>query len=115
MGAGAADFNVATTQIVVDGRVYGDASELPPEARRKYEAAMRRLDADGNGVPDMLEGSAPLVAAGAARSPSAGAPIVGASPQVESTDRRFWLGLVVVMLIIAAVMAVWLGPSLLAR
>jgi hypothetical protein len=113
-GAGATDLNVATTQIVVDGRTYRDASELPPEARRKYEAAMRRLDADGNGVPDMVEGSTPL-AAGASRSPTPGAPIVGAAPQVESTDRRFWLGLVVVTLIIVAVLAVWLGPGMLAR
>ena len=106
---------VATTQIVVDGRAYGDASQLPPEAREKYEAAMRRLDADGNGVLDVLEGSAPFAAASASRSSAASAPIVGAAPQVKSTDRRFWLGLVIVALIIVAALGVWLGPALLAR
>ena len=76
---------------------------------------MRRMDADGNGVPDMLEGAAPLAGAGASRSPAAGVPVASAAPQVESTDRRFWIGLVVVLAIIGVVLAIWLGPSLLAR
>jgi hypothetical protein len=114
-GAGTADISVSTTQIVADGRVYRDASELPPEARARYEAAMRRLDADGNGVLDVLEGGAPTAGARDAATSATGVSLAGASPPVESTDRRFWFGLVIVALVVIAALAVWLAPSLLAR
>ncbi len=45
-----------TTQFAVDGKVYSNLDELPPEARRKYEQAMGRLDANRNGIPDLIEG-----------------------------------------------------------
>jgi hypothetical protein len=46
-----------STQFVVDGQVYSNVDELPPEARRKYEQTMGRLDANRNGIPDLLEGN----------------------------------------------------------
>jgi hypothetical protein len=49
------------SQFVLDGKVYTSLDELPPEARLKYDQAIARLgplmsDANGNGIPDMLEG-----------------------------------------------------------
>jgi hypothetical protein len=43
--------------IVINGREYESADEMPPEIREVYERALAlTADADGNGVPDVLEG-----------------------------------------------------------
>jgi hypothetical protein len=43
--------------IVIDGKTYNSAEEMPPDVRQKYEAAMRSLgDANGNRIPDTFEG-----------------------------------------------------------
>ena len=67
-GSGGLNSNIKITpiaansaNIIVDGKIYSDANELPPEARQKYEQAMAKLrqrmgDANQNGVPDLLEG-----------------------------------------------------------
>lgn len=52
---------VNSANIIVDGKIYSNANELPPEARQKYEQAMAKLgqrmgDTNQNGVPDLLEG-----------------------------------------------------------
>lgn len=41
--------------IVIDGKTYKSVDEMPEEIRRKYEEAMRNLDKNGNGTPDILE------------------------------------------------------------
>ena len=41
--------------VFYQGKAYQNLDELPPEARARYEEAMRQLDKDGNGVPDILE------------------------------------------------------------
>lgn len=46
----------APAKIIYEGRMYESLDELPPEARLKYQAAMAKLDADGNGIPDFVEG-----------------------------------------------------------
>ena len=49
------------TRITVNGREHQRVDEMPPEVRRQYERAMSMLaDADGNGVPDILEGGASI-------------------------------------------------------
>lgn len=48
----------AATTFVVDGKAYQSLDELPSEARQRYEQAMARFDANGDGVPDMLQGGA---------------------------------------------------------
>ncbi len=50
-------------KIKVNGREYDRPEELPPELRRLYDEALRRLgpafaDRDGNGIPDIAEGKA---------------------------------------------------------
>ena len=58
-GAEAAPARVLqSTQFIVDGKAYSSLDELPAEARQKYEQAMRRLDANRDGVPDLFEGQA---------------------------------------------------------
>jgi hypothetical protein len=41
--------------IVIDGKTYKSVDEMPPDIRATYEEAMRSLDKDSNGKPDMLE------------------------------------------------------------
>ena len=46
---------VNSMKIIVDGKQFRGIENLPPEVRARYEEAMRQLDADGNGVPDVVE------------------------------------------------------------
>ncbi len=43
-------------KIIVDGKEFNGLEGLPPEARAKYKAAMGKLDANKNGIPDFVEG-----------------------------------------------------------
>ncbi len=60
-----------TTQFVVDGKAYNNLDELPAEARQKYMQAIGRLDANRNGIPDLLEHSSVGVAAQPTAAPPA--------------------------------------------
>ena len=42
----------APAKIIYEGKMYESLDELPPEARLKYQAAMAKLDTDGNGIPE---------------------------------------------------------------
>lgn len=46
--------------IVIDGKTYKSLEEMPPDIRAKYEEAMRSVDKDRNGMPDMLETTNPF-------------------------------------------------------
>jgi hypothetical protein len=46
---------VNSMKIIVDGKEFNSLESLPPEARAKYEAAMGKLDANRNGIPDFVE------------------------------------------------------------
>jgi len=46
--------------IVIDGKTYKSVDEMPEDVRRKYEDAIRNLDKNQNGLPDMLENSNPF-------------------------------------------------------
>jgi hypothetical protein len=43
-------------EIVIDGKQDDGLENLPPEARARYEEAMGKLDANRNGIPDVVEG-----------------------------------------------------------
>jgi hypothetical protein len=45
-----------TTKVIFNGREYASPEEMPPEVRARCDTIMGRLDADHNGVPDVLEG-----------------------------------------------------------
>jgi hypothetical protein len=53
--------------IVVDGKTYSSAADLPPDAREAYERAMSAFaDRDGDGVPDIFGAAgSPAAASGA--------------------------------------------------
>lgn len=97
-----------STQFIVDGKAYSSLDELPVEARQKYEQAMGRLDANRNGIPDLLEGSALNVAA---PSPSTPTPtptampslvqVIG-EPQPASRATMLLVAVVVVLLLAGA-------------
>ncbi len=65
---------VQKTSIIFNGQVYDQLSDLPPEAREKYQKMMGKYDADGNGIPDFAERVASFGI------PSAPEPTVGAVP-----------------------------------
>jgi hypothetical protein len=46
---------ISSMKIIVDGKEFGSIENLPPEARARYEAAMGKLDANRNGIPDFVE------------------------------------------------------------
>jgi hypothetical protein len=48
-----------TSKLIINGREYAGPDELPPELRAQYDRLMGQLDADHNGIPDMLEKGAP--------------------------------------------------------
>jgi hypothetical protein len=53
-------FQMASRQVIVDGKLYSSPEELSPEQREKYDQAMAKMsqvmgDANQNGVPDILE------------------------------------------------------------
>jgi hypothetical protein len=55
-----------TLNFNVDGKSYSSLAEMPVDVRAKYELAMGSLgqvmrDADGNGVPDIMEGKEPVL------------------------------------------------------
>jgi len=47
---------MSSTKIIVNGQSYDDIEQLPPDVRAKYQKAMGAMDANGNGVPDFMEG-----------------------------------------------------------
>jgi hypothetical protein len=47
---------INTTKIIVNGQVYENLDQLPPDVRAKYEQAMGAMDANKNGIPDFVEG-----------------------------------------------------------
>ncbi len=55
-GIGQVNIQAVHTRIVVNGQAYSSVEEMPPEVHQQYEQAMAKVDADRNGVPDVLEG-----------------------------------------------------------
>src|SRR5512134_1725163 len=47
---------VNSIKIFVDGKEFNGLESLPPEHRARYDEAMRKLDANRNGIPDFVEG-----------------------------------------------------------
>ena len=45
-------------RIVINGKTYNSVDEMPEDARRDYENAMRNFDKNQNGMPGALEGMA---------------------------------------------------------
>ncbi len=72
--------------IMYDGQMYHGLDQLPPEARAKYEKFQAQFDANGNGLPDALEGflgaMLPVTAAPANPADAANAPAFAASAPI---------------------------------
>ena len=99
-----------TQKIIFDGQVYHSVDEMPAEARQAYQRALGTLDADQNGVPDMLEGDHPQ-ASFSTQPIAATPPIIPAVPtDLGGGDgqrlRRIVATVVVLLLGLAAVAAI---------
>lgn len=44
------------TQYVINGKTYAGLEVMPPEVRKQYQQLIQHVDANSDGVPDMLEG-----------------------------------------------------------
>jgi hypothetical protein len=115
---------VTQTTFVVDGKTYYSLDELPPDARQKYEAAMSKMDANRDGVPDLLMSvSTPgQTVSQSAKSANTSAWLTSVEPkpavssmlqppviETESSDGRLALaGCVVIVLVIGAALMAYL-------
>jgi hypothetical protein len=108
---------VNSMKIIVNGKEFNGIENLPPEARAKYEAAMGKLDANHNGIPDFVEGMIKTTnqATGsstnfAAETPTSSAPLPVSPTITPDTSNGLMLalaGLFIFLLCVAAGGAVW--------
>lgn len=117
----------APAKIIYEGRMYESLDELPPEARLKYQAAMAKLDADGNGIPDFVEGifgmqagakpgplpdwlAAGLQQKGQAFPSSPPSPAINSAPNIEPEGinwRAVIISLVLVAVLLLGAVTLW--------
>lgn len=65
---------VEHTSITINGKAYASPDEMPPDVRQAYDDAIRQIDANRNGIPDVLEqtaGQARTLSSAVDRLPSA--------------------------------------------
>jgi hypothetical protein len=108
---------VNSMKIVVDGKEFNGLDGLPPEARAKYEAAMGKLDANHNGIPDFAEEMIKTTNQAtssstnfAAETPTSSAPLPVSPTITPDTSNGLMLalaGLFIFLLCVAAGGAVW--------
>ena len=121
-------FNVQVNRptIIHDGQVYHSVDELPADLRAKYEEKMNALDADHNGIPDILEGRmgnsasaspdpapTPSLAPSEPDFPVSAAIPISATPVIEPEDnssslRWIILGAGLLFIVCLGVLAAWL-------
>ena len=110
---------VSSMKIIIDGKEFNGMDHLPPEARARYEAAMGKLDANKNGIPDFVEGmlntatpnhSQPVAAGYPVETPRASTSIPASPTITPDTSNGLMLalaGLFVLFLCAIAAGAVW--------
>ncbi len=108
---------VNSMKIIVDGKEFNGIENLPPEARARYEAAMGKLDANQNGIPDFVEGmikttnqTSSSSTSLAAETPRSSAPLPVTPTITPDTSNGLMLalaGLFIFLLCVAVGGAVW--------
>lgn len=101
-------------EIVIDGKEFDGLENLPPEARARYEAAMGKLDANRNAIPDFVEGmmnaSKNTSLSAGAETPRRSAP-QPVSPTITPDTSSGWMlvlsGLFLLVLCAAGTVGVW--------
>ena len=113
----AGDAAVNSLKIIVDGKEFNGIEDLPPEARARYEAAMGKLDLNGNGIPDFLEGminttnQTENISTGiGTERPPRSAPMPG-SPAIAPDTSNGWMlalaGLFILLVCVTGAAGVW--------
>jgi hypothetical protein len=110
---------VSSMKIIVDGKEFNGVENLPPEARAKYEAAIAKLDANKNGIPDFLEGAhsrtkqSTTISARFEMKPQPATSSLPVSPTVTQTPdtsngwRLMLAGLIILFLCVAGAAGAW--------
>ena len=108
---------VNNMKIVIDGKEFDGLENLPPEAQAIYKEAMRKLDANRNGIPDVIEGMRNTASHMANSSVSVGAEVprrsafLPASPTITPDTSNGWMlvlaGLFMLALCMAGAAGVW--------
>ncbi|HVM72409.1 MAG TPA: hypothetical protein VMT91_11675 [Anaerolineales bacterium] len=92
-------------KIVFNGKEYGSVDEMPAEQRGLYEQVRGMIDANQNGIPDMLEGGqAPTVGPAIYDTLRESAPIVS-QPVAQPKNSTRTLLVVVVGILIFVILA----------
>lgn len=107
----------SSMKIIIDGKEFDGLDGLPPESRAKFQEAMRSIDANRNGVPDVTESIMRTANQNkmATSSPGMGAQHRSTSAPANSTvtpeTSNGWMlvlsGLFLFLLCLAGVSAVW--------
>ncbi len=98
---------VQTSRIVYEGREYNSPTDLPPEARRRYEQALSKLNQVAGGIISDMDPQPPVVNSGAVGStddPWALPPLVTSSEENRAARVRqlaLVLGIFLIVLLIA--------------
>ncbi|MCA1554633.1 MAG: hypothetical protein LC737_09675 [Chloroflexi bacterium] len=115
-GKNVAATNFTTSTIIYEGKTYNSADELPPEAKAKYDAALKKLGGDVNkdGIADALEDK--VAANSQSKSPvvsvntvTMGAPPNNVATHTTTSSNLTWLVLTAFLLaVIAALVVMWI-------
>jgi hypothetical protein len=88
----------SSSTIIYDGKTYASVNDLPPEARQKYEEAMAKLDANHDGIPDVLNGNVSKVQFKTNFKVGSGTGNVNAN-QPANDSRMLFVGLAIILLL----------------
>ena len=107
---------VNNMKIIIDGKEFNRLEDLPPEARARYEQAMAKLDANGNGIPDFVEGmlnttnQTTNISTSLGTEPPSPARL-STSPAIEPDKSNSWMlaffGLLLFLFCVAGAAGVW--------
>ena len=108
-GTGGTSLSVTNSRIIFNGQEYGSVDEMPPDARRAFEDAMRRVDGNADGLPDALQRQDGAPAAFSqvdqisTGRPGSSAPVFLGSRDRRGGDSRFWIAIAVIIVLLAII------------
>ncbi len=98
-------------KIIVDGKEFNRLEDLPLEVRARYEKAMAKLDANGNGIPDFVEGLSNTTNQTTNISTNLEMEPLSTSPAIEPDKSNGWMlaffGLLLFLVYVAGAAGVW--------
>ena len=119
-GAQGAGINIRAlsgSKIIFNGTEYESPDKMPPDVRQAYERVMASVDANRNGIPDILEGTASSALPPASAQPSAGvrSPLnlvrIGEATGRASPRSQLAVAGVIIAILLVVIIALVIGLS----